>query len=41
MQGVEDVDGIVSGGVEPTLNRPDFVNTRSNTERRLPAITKK
>ncbi|KAK6954036.1 hypothetical protein Daesc_003998 [Daldinia eschscholtzii] len=35
MQGVEAVDHILSGGVELTLNNPDFVNTRSNTERRL------
>jgi hypothetical protein len=35
MQGVEAVDNIVSGGVELTLNHPDFVNTRANTERRL------
>ncbi|KAH6894683.1 hypothetical protein B0T10DRAFT_604122 [Thelonectria olida] len=38
MQGVEAVDHIVSGGVELTLNNPDFVNTRSNTERRLAGI---
>ncbi|KAM0819322.1 putative FAD/NAD(P)-binding domain-containing protein [Seiridium cardinale] len=41
MQGVEAVDRIVSGGVELTLNHPDFVNTRANTERRLPIIAKK
>ncbi|KAK8060937.1 hypothetical protein PG996_010867 [Apiospora saccharicola] len=35
MQGVEAVDNVVSGGVELTLNNPDFVNTRANTERRL------
>ncbi|CAM1510677.1 Fc.00g010120.m01.CDS01 [Cosmosporella sp. VM-42] len=35
MQGVEAVDNIISGGVELTLNNPDFVNTRANTERRL------
>jgi hypothetical protein len=35
MQGVEAVDNIISGGVELTLNNPDFVNSRSNTERRL------
>ena len=35
MQGVEAVDHIISGGVELTLNHPDFVNTRANTERRL------
>ncbi|KAI1296137.1 FAD/NAD(P)-binding domain-containing protein [Xylaria venustula] len=43
MQGVEAVDNILSGGVELTLNNPDFVNTRANTERRLTgyAATKK
>lgn len=35
MQGVEAVDNIISGGVELTLNHPDFVNTRPNAERRL------
>ncbi|KAG9258982.1 uncharacterized protein F5Z01DRAFT_641932 [Emericellopsis atlantica] len=35
MLGVEAVDAIVQGGVELTLNYPDFVNTRKNTERRL------
>ncbi|RYO98956.1 hypothetical protein DL764_006947 [Monosporascus ibericus] len=35
MQGVEAVDNIISGSVELTINNPDFVNTRSNTERRL------
>ncbi|KAK8081190.1 hypothetical protein PG997_009008 [Apiospora hydei] len=35
MQGVEAVDNVVSGGIELTLNSPDFVNSRSNTERRL------
>ncbi|EGS23579.1 UDP-galactopyranose mutase-like protein [Thermochaetoides thermophila DSM 1495] len=35
MLGVEAVDNIVSGAVELTLNYPDFVNTRQNTERRL------
>jgi hypothetical protein len=35
MQGVEAVDNIIFGGVELTLNNPDFVNTRSNNERRL------
>lgn len=35
MLGVEAVDHIVSGGIELTLNHPDFVNTRANTERRL------
>ncbi|KAF2005859.1 UDP-galactopyranose mutase-like protein [Amniculicola lignicola CBS 123094] len=35
MLGVEAVDNIVSGAVELTLNYPDFVNGRKNTERRL------
>lgn len=35
MLGVEAVDSIVNGAAELTLNYPDFVNTRSNTERRL------
>jgi hypothetical protein len=35
MLGVEAVDNIVSGAVELTLNYPDFVNGRQNTERRL------
>ena len=35
MLGVEAVDAIVSGGVELTLNYPDFVNGRKNEERRL------
>ncbi|KAM3413845.1 hypothetical protein BST61_g10522 [Cercospora zeina] len=35
MLGVEAVDNIVNGAVELTLNYPDFVNTRQNTERRL------
>lgn len=35
MLGVEAVDHIVNGAVELTLNYPDFVNTRKNTERRL------
>lgn len=35
MLGVEAVDKIVNGGVELTLNYPDFVNGRANTERRL------
>lgn len=35
MQGVEAVDNVISGGVELTLNNPDFINTRANTERRL------
>ncbi|KAI1327729.1 hypothetical protein F5Y16DRAFT_370813 [Xylariaceae sp. FL0255] len=35
MQGVEAVDNALTGGVELTLNYPDFVNTRANAERRL------
>lgn len=35
MLGVEAVDAIVNGSVELTLNHPDFVNARPNTERRL------
>ncbi|KAI9737379.1 MAG: hypothetical protein M1834_009533 [Cirrosporium novae-zelandiae] len=35
MLGVEAVDNIVNGVVELTLNYPDFVNGRKNTERRL------
>jgi hypothetical protein len=35
MLGVEAVDNIVQGAVELTLNYPDFVNGRRNTERRL------
>ncbi|KAI0479091.1 UDP-galactopyranose mutase [Xylariaceae sp. FL0804] len=35
MLGVEAVDHIINGAVELTLNYPDFVNTRANTERRL------
>jgi hypothetical protein len=35
MLGVEAVDNIVNGSVELTLNYPDFVNGRQNTERRL------
>ncbi len=35
MLGVEAVDNIVHGGAELTLNYPDFVNGRQNTERRL------
>jgi hypothetical protein len=35
MLGVEAVDNIVNGAVELTLNYPDFVNGRQNTERRL------
>lgn len=38
MQGVEAVDHILHGGVELTLNNPDFVNTRANTERRLTSL---
>jgi len=35
MLGAEAVDSIVNGAVELTLNYPDFVNSRANTERRL------
>jgi protoporphyrinogen oxidase len=35
MLGVEAADAIVNGAVELTLNYPDFVNSRPNTERRL------
>ncbi|KAI0875391.1 UDP-galactopyranose mutase [Hypoxylon argillaceum] len=35
MLGVEAADNIATGAVELTLNYPDFVNTRRNTERRL------
>ena len=35
MLGVEAADNIATGAVELTLNYPDFVNTRKNTERRL------
>ncbi|KAL5113679.1 hypothetical protein ACEQ8H_008432 [Pleosporales sp. CAS-2024a] len=35
MLGVEAVDHIVNGAVELTLNYPDFVNSRQNSERRL------
>lgn len=35
MLGVEASDNIVNGAVELTLNYPDFVNGRQNTERRL------
>lgn len=35
MLGVEAVDHIVNGATELTLNYPDFVNMRANTERRL------
>ena len=35
MLGVEAADHVVNGAVELTLNYPDFVNGRANTERRL------
>ncbi|KIW83727.1 hypothetical protein Z517_02973 [Fonsecaea pedrosoi CBS 271.37] len=35
MLGVEAADNIINGAVELTLNYPDFVNGRQNTERRL------
>jgi hypothetical protein len=35
MLGVEAADHIINGAVELTLNYPDFVNGRKNTERRL------
>ncbi|EJP62472.1 hypothetical protein CRV24_004810 [Beauveria bassiana] len=35
MLGVEAVDAVHNGAVELTLNHPNFVNTRKNTERRL------
>lgn len=35
MLGVEAVDHLVNGAVELTLNYPDFVNGRQNSERRL------
>ena len=35
MLGVEAADAIVNGAVELTLNYPDFVNGRANTERRM------
>lgn len=35
MLGVEAADNIINGAVELTLNYPDFVNGRANTERRL------
>ena len=35
MLGVEAADNIVNGATELTLNYPDFVNGRENTERRL------
>ncbi|KKA29120.1 hypothetical protein TD95_005407 [Thielaviopsis punctulata] len=38
MLGVEAADHITSGAVELTLNYPDFVNTRQNTERRLGSL---
>ncbi|KAL1639305.1 putative udp-galactopyranose mutase [Diplodia seriata] len=37
MLGVEAADNIATGAVELTLNYPDFVNGRQNTERRLEA----
>lgn len=40
MLGVEAADNIVNGAVELTLNYPDFVNGRANTERRLVEGTK-
>ncbi|KAF2218202.1 hypothetical protein BDZ85DRAFT_117237 [Elsinoe ampelina] len=35
MLGVEAADNIVNGAVELTINSPDYVNTRVNSERRL------
>ncbi|KAE9972442.1 hypothetical protein BLS_009830 [Venturia inaequalis] len=35
MLGVEAVDAVLNGGVELTLNYPDFVNSRKNEEKRL------
>jgi len=35
MLGVEAVDNILHGATELTLNYPDFVNSRPNTERSL------
>jgi protoporphyrinogen oxidase len=35
MLGVEAVDHVVNGAVELTLNNPDYVNGRQNSERRL------
>lgn len=35
MQGVEAADAVAHGAIELTVNFPDFVNGRSNTERRL------
>jgi len=38
MLGVEAADNILNGAVELTLNYPDFVNGRKNTERRLDQV---
>jgi len=35
MQGVEAADHVINGAIEMTYGHPDFVNSRSNTERRL------
>lgn len=35
MLGAEAVDAVINGAVELTLNYPDFVNGRVNSERRL------
>lgn len=35
MLGVEATDSVINGATELTLNYPDFVNSRSNHERRL------
>ena len=35
MLGVEAADHLVNGSVELTLNYPDFVNGRQNSEKRL------
>jgi hypothetical protein len=35
MQGVEAADHVCNGAVELTFQYPDFVNSRSNKERRL------
>ncbi|KAI6897289.1 hypothetical protein KC334_g10418, partial [Hortaea werneckii] len=35
MLGVEAADHVINGAAELTLNYPDFVNTRVNSERRL------
>jgi len=35
MIGVEAVDNVLFGGLEMTLESPDFVNGRRNVERRL------